>query len=92
MTSQTAKRVSESQPAIILATVLAALCLNQHWPAVVAIFFVMQLGIILTALGTRHGRLRQASGIRFLARAVAISPQTTGTSARFGRPHLHLVP
>lgn len=91
MTSRIAKRVSESQPAIILATALAAACLNQRWPAVAAVFVVLQAGTILAALSARHPRARQA-GVRFLSRALAIPQPTHPASPRPHRPHLHLVP
>lgn len=90
MTSQIAKRVSESQPAIILATALAAACLNHRWPVVAAVFVVLQVGIFLAAVAARHPRVHHA-GVRFLSRALAIQP-TPAPPPRGHRPHLHLVP
>ncbi len=89
MTSHVAKRVSDSQPAIVLVTVFTAVCLNHRWPVVAALFTVLQLGVFLAAMGTRHPRVRQA-GVRFLARANAIAQPTVPTPRV--RPHLHLVP
>jgi hypothetical protein len=90
MTSQIAKRVSESQPAIILATALAAACLNHRWPVVAAVFVVLQAGTFLAALSPRHPRAHHA-GVRFLSRAFAIQPASE-PATRPHRPRLHLVP
>jgi hypothetical protein len=90
MTSHIAKRVSDSQPAVVLATTLSAVCLNHRWPVVAAVFIVLQLGIILAAWGGRHPRARQ-TGVRFLARASAIAQPMTEPAHRT-RPHLRLVP
>jgi len=91
MTSQIAKRVTDSQPAIILATALAA-CLSHRWPTVAAVFVVLQIGIVLAAWGTRRPRARHDSGIRFLSRAIAVPQRTSNPLPRSHRPHLHLVP
>jgi hypothetical protein len=90
MISQLAKKVTDSQPAVVMATVLAYACMNHRWPAVVAVFVVLQLGILLSALATRHPRVRQA-GVRFLARASAITQPMTEPAPR-SRPQLRLVP
>jgi hypothetical protein len=90
MTSHIAKRVSDCQPAVVLATTLSAVCLNHRWPVVAAVFIVLQLGIFLAAVGTRHPRARQA-GFRFLARACAIAQPMT-KPAPHSRRHLRLVP
>jgi hypothetical protein len=94
MTSHIAKRVTDSQPAIVLATALAAICLNHRWPAVVAVFTVLQLGIILATLGTRHRHDRPSASMRFLSRAHATPLASPVQAPRplTRRPHLHLVP
>lgn len=91
MTSQIAKRVTDSQPAIILATALAA-CISHGWPTVAVVFVVLQVGIVLATLGTRHSRLGRSSGMRFLARACAIPQMVAPAPLRSRRAHLHLVP
>ena len=91
MTSQIAKRVTDSQPAIILATALAA-CLSHRWPTVAAVFVILQIGIVLATWGTRHRRARHDSGIRFLSRAIALPQPTADSLPPSRRPHLHLVP
>jgi ABC-type proline/glycine betaine transport system permease subunit len=91
MTAHIAKRVTDSQPAIILATALAAVCLNHRWPVVAAVFIALQLGIVLAALARRQPRVRQA-GFRFLSRASAIAQTTTEAASPPHRPHLRLVP
>jgi hypothetical protein len=90
MTSRIAKRISESQPAIILATALAAACLNHRWPAIAGVFVVLQAGTFLAALSARHPRAHQA-GVRFLSRALAIQP-TPEPTPQPHRPRLRLVP
>ncbi len=91
MTSQIAKRVSASQPAIILATALAA-CLIHRWPATVAVFLALQAGIVLAAWGTGHRRAGPDRSLRFLSRALAIPEPPGPPLPRSRRAHLRLLP
>lgn len=91
MTSQILKRVTDSQPAIIMATALAA-CISHGWPTVVAVFVILQVGIVLATLGTRRLPLQHTGGMRFLARACAIPQTAAPPSLRPRRVRLRLVP
>jgi hypothetical protein len=91
MTSHISKRVSDSQPAIILATILAAVSLSPRWPVAAVVFIGLQLATLMAAMATRFPRAHQA-GFRFLARASAIAQPATVPASNSRRAHLHLVP
>jgi hypothetical protein len=89
MTTSLIKTIAQTQPAILLATVLAHVSLNLSWPATLAIVLGLQ---ILTLIVAMRRRSQRARNLRFIARSkvVPIAPARREPVRR--RPHLSLVP
>jgi hypothetical protein len=88
MTNSLIKTIAQTQPAILLATLLAHLSLDLRWPATLALILGLQGLAVLASLHKRSPRARE---LRFIARSMVVS-MTPPPSPIRRRPHLHLVP